>query len=132
MNESYRFTISRNLKLYFDHVHDVFEITADVLIPNPPYTSSNFYAKIWEVGMEEAGLIVELIRNSLEEPLPDNRLPIPDYGVFSIKKISDTVFRLNIYTSENTFFWTHITSEQVNELLTIMQRIHDTLAKGQE
>lgn len=132
MNESYRFTISRNIKLYFDHVHDTFEITADANIPTTPLPPTEVYTKIWEIGLKEAGLIVELIRNNLEEPLPDNRLPIPDYGVFSIKKISDTVFRLNIYTSENTFFWTYLTPEQVKELQTIMQHIHDTLAKGQE
>lgn len=132
MNESHTLTISNDLTLYFDHVHDTFEITADANIPTTPLPPTEVYTKIWEIGLKEADLAVRLISNSLEEPLPDNRLPLPDYGVFSIKKFSDTVFRLNIYASGKTLFWTYLTPEQVKELLTIMQRIHDTLAKGQE
>lgn len=132
MKESYTLIINKGLKLYFDRAYDTFEVIVGAYTPNPPHPSTEVYTKIWKIDLKGADQAAEMIRNSLEEPPLGQGPFIPDYSVFSVKKLSDTVFRLRIYTLGGNSFWTCLTGDQVEELLTIMEHIHATLAKEQE
>lgn len=132
MKESYRLTINKGLRLHFNYVQGTFEVIVDVRIPNSLLPPTDVYAKIWEIDLEDADLIVGLLRNSLEEPFPGKHLFTPDYSMFFVRRTSDTVFLLHIHTLGGNSFWTYLTCDQVKELQTIMQQISTTLAKEQE